>query len=178
MNPYAGLNKDRHNAEKEEEGRPEKDNDVFFDKKKGKLVVKDHPVTLKDQKQIKKAAGKTNEIEFDTPMDRTKFLKMKRVQNVGKDRFDDDDVDYDRKTKRKTDQGSETVQRGKRRETHIVKFSGDEYKNKVGKGDKLVTGKYEPFSYIQLNPKTTSHKRRTETIKLFEGVMHPEKKHK
>jgi hypothetical protein len=174
--------KSSHNQQKEDEEKPEKVNDVFFDKKKGKLVVKDNPVTLRDQKQIKKPSQqKSNDFEFDAPMDRNKFLKMKRVNNVAKDKFDDDDVDYDKvkKAKRKLDDNhSEMVNRGKRRETHILKFSGDEYKNKVGKGDKLVSGKYEPFAYIQLNPKTTSQRRRTDALKLFEGVMHPEKKNK
>lgn len=182
VNPYASINREKSSQLREEQEQPEKVNDVFFDKKKGKLVVKDIPVTLKDQKQIKKPSQqKSNDFEIDAPMDRNKFLKMKRVNNVAKDKFDDDDKDYDliKKSKRKLDDNkSEVVNRGKRRETHILKFSGDEYKNKVGKGDKLVSGKYEPFAYIQLNPKTTSQRRRTDALKLFEGVMHPEKKNK
>ncbi len=186
VNPYASVtNKEKHTAELRME--KEKDSDVFFDRKKGKLVVKDHPVTLKDSLGGKKthkpdttATAATINNDFNAPMDKNKFLKQKRVQNVARDRFDDDeDNEMTGRAKRKITHSKEkTLERGKRRETHIVKFSGDEYKNKAGKGDKLMSGKYEPFAYIQLNPKTTSHKRRTESLKLFEGVMHPEKKNK
>lgn len=37
---------------------------------------------------------------------------------------------------------------------HIVKYSADSYKSKKGQGDVLKEGKYEPFAYIKLNPKT------------------------
>ncbi len=36
---------------------------------------------------------------------------------------------------------------------HIIKYSGDEYKSKKGKGDVLIKGKADPFAYIQLNHK-------------------------
>jgi len=175
VNPYAitAVKEEKKLDEAEENVK-----DVFFDKKKGKLIVKDNPVTLRDGRATKKGEGK---VEEEAPMDRNKFLKMKRVQNVGKDKYEEHDSgdELNRGKKRKINEKDEkTVTRGKTKETHIVKFSGDEYKNKSGKGDKLVSGKYEPFAYIQLNPKTTSFKRRTDTVKLFQGIMHPEKKKK
>jgi len=54
---------------------------------------------------------------------------------------------------------------------HIIKYSGDEYKSKKGKGDVLVKGKADPFAYIQLNPKTTSKKNRKEGLKTFKAMM-------
>jgi hypothetical protein len=159
----------------------EKDQDVFFDRKKNKLIIKDNPVTLKDSQGGKKTPKPENYLNNEVmSIDKNKFLKQKRVHNVARDKFDDDDDEMDRRVKRKISNSKEKVDvRGKnKREGHIVKFSGEEYKNKAGKGDKLVQGKYEPFAYIQLNPKTTSHKRRGETLKLFNGVMHPEKKNK
>ena len=55
--------------------------------------------------------------------------------------------------------------------THIVKFSGEEYQSRGGKGDKLLQGKYEPFAYIQLNPKAISKKTRKDNIEIFEKLM-------
>jgi hypothetical protein len=40
-------------------------------------------------------------------------------------------------------------------EGHIMKFSGLDYKSKEGAGDELKKGKYEPFAYIQLNPRVS-----------------------
>lgn len=54
---------------------------------------------------------------------------------------------------------------------HIIKYSGEEYKSKRGKGDVLLKGKAEPFAYIQLNPKTTSRKNRKEGLKTFKNMM-------
>ncbi len=147
---------------------------MYFDRKRGKLIVKDNPVTLRDSQPTKKVEKKIEE-EFEAPIDKNKFLKKKRVQNVQRDRDEQGESDDEQERRgKKSYQNNEG--KVKRKETHIVKFSGDEYKNKSGKGDKLVSGKYEPFAYIQLNPKTTSHKRRDDTVKLFEGIMHPQKK--
>lgn len=54
---------------------------------------------------------------------------------------------------------------------HIIKYSGEEYKSKKGKGDVLIKGKADPFAYIQLNPKTTSRKNRKEGLKTFKNIM-------
>jgi len=59
--------------------------------------------------------------------------------------------------------------------THFVKFSGEEYKSKKGKGDIIKEGKYEPFAYIKLNPKATQNKNKKNYIKLFEKIMNPSK---
>ena len=59
----------------------------------------------------------------------------------------------------------------KKEQTHYVKYSGDEYKNKKGKGDKLIKGQYEPFAYIQLNPKSLNAKGERENIKIFNKLM-------
>ena len=82
----------------------------------------------------------------------------------------------DKRVKRKISHSKYKTELKKSKESHFVKFTGDEYKNKSGKGDKIISGKYEPFAYIQLNPKTTSYKRRDDTVKLFQNIMHPNKK--
>ena len=79
-------------------------------------------------------------------------------------------------SKRKITNEKSQIDRRRNRETHIVKFSGEEYKNKAGKGDKLITGKYEPFAYIQLNPKSTATRNRKDALDVFKSIMHPEKK--
>ena len=55
--------------------------------------------------------------------------------------------------------------------SHYVKYSGDEYKSKKGKGDKIIQGKYEPFAYIQLNPKSLNNKGDRENAKIWADLM-------
>ena len=55
--------------------------------------------------------------------------------------------------------------------SHYVKYSGDEYKSKKAKGDKIIQGKYEPFAYIQLNPKSLNNKGERENAKIWENLM-------
>lgn len=59
---------------------------------------------------------------------------------------------------------------------HIVKFSASAYKSQKGQGDTLKAGKYEPFAYIQLNPKMLNKRNKTKAIKSFEGVVSHGKK--
>jgi hypothetical protein len=40
----------------------------------------------------------------------------------------------------------------------------------------LKAGKYEPFAYIQLNPKMLNKRNKTKAIKSFEGVVSHGKK--
>lgn len=172
VNPYAKENI----KQKPEKGKKDEDDDVVFDKKKGKIIVKN--VT-----QTNVVRNKQPVVSQDKPVEEVKkvdkLLSKKRVHNVGKDRDEVDDDDYMGKKvkmgKRKIDDNkSDKVvsnRRGKNKETHMVKFSGDEYKNKAGKGDKLLQGKYEPFAYIQLNPKSTSKKGRKDAVDVFKNIM-------
>jgi len=57
-----------------------------------------------------------------------------------------------------------------------VKYSGSAYKSGKGEGDTLKAGKYEPFAYIQLNPKMLNKRNKTKAIKSFEGVVSHGKK--
>jgi hypothetical protein len=59
---------------------------------------------------------------------------------------------------------------------HIVKYSGSAYKSGKGEGDTLKAGKYEPFAYIQLNPKMLNKRNKTKAIKSFEGIVSHGKK--
>ena len=61
-------------------------------------------------------------------------------------------------------------------EGHIVKYSASAYKSQKGQGDTLKAGKYEPFAYIQLNPKMLNKRNKTKAIKSFEGVVSHGKK--
>jgi hypothetical protein len=61
-------------------------------------------------------------------------------------------------------------------EGHIVKYSASAYKSEKGHGDTLKAGKYEPFAYIQLNPKMLNKRNKTKAIKSFEGVVSHGKK--
>lgn len=95
-----------------------------------------------------------------------KMLNKKRVKNVMRDTNDEsDEDDYARKKPRS---GAKLE---KSKKTHVVKFSGEEYASKGGKGDKLLQGKYEPFAYIQLNPKAISKKKKKDNLEVFENLM-------
>ena len=59
---------------------------------------------------------------------------------------------------------------------HIVKYSGSAYKSAKGEGDTLRAGKYEPFAYIQLNPKMLNKRNKAKAIKSFENVVSHGKK--
>lgn len=181
MNSQANKEKNKEAAEKEK--------DVFYDKKKGKLIVKDLLGGKKSNPKPKlvPGPGEKNNL-FTAPMDKDeRLLNKKRVQNVLKDEDDSDEEDNRitnrnmKVSKRKITHSKEKVSvsskpdKFKKKSSHFLKFSGDEYQNKAGKGDKLLQGKYDPFAYIQLNPKATSIKTRKENLKLFENVMHPEK---
>ncbi len=96
-----------------------------------------------------------------------KMLNKKRIKNVMRDTYDESDDEKDRKINKSRNE--KTTKKAKN--THIVKFTGDEYKNKSGKGDNLLQGKYEPFAYIQLNPKAISKKKKKDNIEIFEKIM-------
>ena len=96
-----------------------------------------------------------------------KMLNKKRGKNVMRDGHDESDEEKDRKnSKSRNDKSGKKV-----KNNHIVKFSGAEYKNKEGKGDNIIQGKYEPFAYIQLNPKAISKKKKKDNIEVFEKLM-------
>lgn len=57
-----------------------------------------------------------------------------------------------------------------------MKYSASAYKSTKGAGDTLKAGKYEPFAYIQLNPKMLNKRNKTKAIKSFEGVVSHGKK--
>ena len=196
MNPYAGQLKSEY--EKKSQGKidfDEKENDVFFDKKKGKLIIKDLEKKSNKKTHLIGAKNLTDKpddalninIKFQesisTSRNSKNLLNNKRVKNVRNDKDELSDDENKRTMKRKIDQNEEVIVKSsknyiKSKDSHVVKFSGDEYKNKTAGGDKLLQGKYEPFSYIQLNPKSTSKKGRKEAMKVFEGVMNSDKKHK
>jgi ribosomal RNA-processing protein 12 len=137
VNPYAATPTKNLLETKEnkinKKDTTETEEDVYFDSKKGKLVIGEN----KSKKQDKKE----------------KFNK-KRPRSPG------DEKDKTNVKKLKDNQSG-----------HIIKYSGDEYKSKKGKGDILVKGKADPFAYIQLNPKTTSRKNRKDGLNTFKSIM-------
>ena len=54
---------------------------------------------------------------------------------------------------------------------HIEKFSGDAFKSTKGKGDVIKAGKYEPFSYVQLNPRLLNRRNRSKAVASFKKVV-------
>jgi len=149
----------------------EKDNDVYFDKKKGKLIIKNAEEKTFIQKKRVKNEDTTNNKDNDS------------------DNEDNKEVSYPTK-KRKIQEKDGNIRpvavtrpyvtsRDKEEkpsiQSHIIKFSGKEYSGKGGRGDLLLKNKPDPFAYIQLNPKANSKKRRNKSVKVFEQVMRPNK---
>jgi len=144
------------------------EDDVFFNYKTNKIEVKD----LEDESKLSKKPK-----IFETPISNKlgllqkeetpnkKMLNKKRVKNVMRDANEESDEDDYAKSRNKNNKFD------KPKKTHVIKFSGEEYANKGGKGDKLLQGKYEPFAYIQLNPKAISKKKRKDNLEVFENLM-------
>jgi len=119
-------------------------------KKKGKLIWKEAKIKEKERRMV-------NENDIIN-------------ENVkGKRKRSEDDSDEELTIKKQKISNKNTG-------GHIIKYSGEEYKSKHGKGDILIKGKAEPFAYIQLNTKTTSKKYRKEGLKTFKNIMKKEGK--
>lgn len=148
---------------------------MLFNLKTNKIVVKDAEEDSKKAKKPSSAFDKMENItnnksgflnKEESGAGNRKMLNKKRVKNVMRDNVEEsDDDDHYKKGKRNASQV------GKTKKTHVVKFSGEEYAGKGGKGDKLLKGKYEPFAYIQLNPKAISKKKRKDNLEVFENLM-------
>ena len=113
-------------------------------------------------------------------------MKNKKVANVMKEDLLDlnndnsDDDDENTKNRRKKISEKEykkistphtAVDSHGKKTSHYVKYSGEEYKSKKGKGDKIIQGKYDPFAYIQLNPKSLNSKGERENAKIWADLM-------
>lgn len=143
--------------------------------KTNKIEVKDIEEDQKKQIKAKKQTlfeplNSTNKLGMLHKEDTQsrKMLNKKRVKNVMRDGNDESDEEVNHKKKPR----SNNSKFEKPKKSHVVKFSGEEYAaNKGGKGDKLLQGKYEPFAYIQLNPKAISRKKRKDNLEVFENLM-------
>ena len=167
------INKENKNKEK-------KIKDVSYDINKGKLIIKDIEKEIELKKLNKK---KLNNNLFEGN------LLGKKIKNIHKDNLnllnkninddEDDEIDeMNKKTKKRKINNKDNKiiynnnnNNNKKISTHYVKYSGNEYKNKKGKGDKIIKGEFEPFAYIQLNPKSLNNKGEKGNIKIFENLM-------
>ena len=201
VNPFASGNNTKYdeqliNKEKKENKddtnnkKDEKDKDVIYDTKKGKFIIKDLEREIEIAKLNKKRKRQMREtdknLEYqNAELKRQALLKGKRNKNIMKedmfdlknDVSDDDDENIKTKKKKITEKEEKKIKietmvdsHGKKT-SHYVKYSGDEYKSKKGKGDKIIHGKYEPFAYIQLNPKSLNNKGERENAKIWENLM-------
>ena len=178
INPFVSNNDNKNNENDKNEKNKVKD--VVYDINKGKIVVKDLEKEIeiaKLKKKKKRDLGQEINLQEEK---KAQYLKKKRVQNVQKDNDldeikDEDDDNQNKKNKKIKVNENESIKvnkyKKKKEQTHYVKYSGEEYKNKKGKGDKLIKGQYEPFAYIQLNPKSLNTKGERENIKIFNKLM-------
>ena len=196
VNPFASGNNMKYdeqklNKEKKEENKKkdEKEKDVIYDTKQGKFIIKDLEKEIEISKLNKKRKRKANEekeknLEYqNNELEKQALMKGKKVKNAMKDNdLDDlnkDDVDEDENMKTRKKKISEkeykkiqtAVDSHGKKTSHYVKYSGEEYKSKKGKGDKIIQGKYEPFAYIQLNPKSLNSKGERENAKIWADLM-------
>ena len=112
------------------------------------------------------------------------IMKGKKIKNIMKEdlydlKKEESDEDENAKTKKKKISEKEEkkikiktmIDSHGKKTSHYVKYSGEEYKSKKGKGDKIIQGKYEPFAYIQLNPKSLNNKGERENAKIWADLM-------
>ena len=176
VNPFASGNNTKYdeqkiNKDKKEEKnnkKDEKDKDVTYDTKQGKFIIKDLEKEIEtsklNKKRKRKEDEKAKELEYQNQeLKKQALLKGKKVANIMKDDIldlnnDNSDDEEDMKNNRRK------------------KISEKEYKSKKGKGDKIIQGKYEPFAYIQLNPKSLNSKGERENAKIWSELMKNENK--
>ena len=196
VNPFASGNNMKYdeqklNKEKKEEGKKkdDKEKDVIYDTKQGKFIIKDLEKEIELSKLNKKRKRKALEekekdLEYqNNELEKQAVMKGKKVRNAMKDDDLDDlnkndlDEDENKKTAKKKISEKEykkiqtAVDSHGKKTSHYVKYSGEEYKSKKGKGDKIIQGKYEPFAYIQLNPKSLNSKGERENAKIWADLM-------
>ena len=199
VNPFASGNNIKYDEQKinrekkEEKNKKElKEKDVLYDAKQGKFIIKDLEKEIEISKLSKKRKRqakleKEKELEYqDKELEKQAAMKGKKVKNIMKDDLYDlkkDDSDEDdenvKKSRKKISEKEykkiSTPQTGVdshgKKTSHYVKYSGEEYKSKKGKGDKIIQGKYDPFAYIQLNPKSLNSKGERENAKIWANLM-------
>ena len=197
VNPFASGNNMKYdeqklNKEKKEEKnkKEDKEKDVLYDTKKGKFIIKDLEKEIELSKLNKKRKRKEKEerekaLEYQNQeLEKQAKMKGKKNKNIMKDdlydlKKDDDDLEEDENKQKKRKKISEkeykkmstAVDSHGKKTSHYVKYSGEEYKSKRGKGDKIINGKYEPFAYIQLNPKSLNSKGERENAKIWTDLM-------
>ena len=202
VNPFASGNNMKYDEQKfnkdkiEEKNnkKKEKDKDVIYDTKKGKFIIKDLEKEIEIAKLNKKRKRKAKEelekdLEYQNKeMEKQAAMKGKKNTNIMKDDLYDlnkDDSDDDENTKnnrrkkiseKEYKKMSTAIDSHGKKTSHYVKYSGEEYKSKKGKGDKIIQGKYEPFAYIQLNPKSLNSKGERENAKIWADLMKNENK--
>ena len=184
------INKEQKQKEKNKNKSKEKDKDkdVVYDTKKGKFIIKDLEKEIEISKLNKKRKRQMKEKEKNLEyqkeeLEKQAAFKGKKVKNIMKEdlydlKKEESDDDEDKKTTKKkkiSEKESKNIKtmvdsHGKKT-SHYVKYSGVEYKSKKGKGDKMIQGKYEPFAYIQLNPKSLNNKGDRENSKIWADLM-------
>lgn len=159
--------------------------DIVLIKETGKFLIKDFEAE-KEQKKLSKQlkrtrldAGIQTSSESDTDSDdapansvkdKLKELKKKKASGEPTEKRNQPTYGGDSTMKNKR-QKKDAVGEG-----HIVKYSANAYKSEKGQGDVLKAGKYEPFAYIQLNPKMLNKRNKSKAVKSFEGVVSSGKK--
>ncbi len=178
VNPFVNNNNNKNKENKNKENK-NKIKDVSYDINKGKLIIKDIEKEIELKKLNKKKLNNENNLVEGN-------LLGKKIKNIHKDNLnllnknindeDDETEEINKKSKKRKINNKDNKiiynnNNNKKISTHYVKYSGNEYKNKKGKGDKIIKGEFEPFAYIQLNPKSLNNKGEKGNIKIFENLM-------
>ena len=179
VNPFVNNNNNNKNKENKNKENKNKIKDVSYDINKGKLIIKDIEKEIELKKLNKKKLNNENNLVEGN-------LLGKKIKNIHKDNLnllnknindeDDETEEINKKSKKRKINNKDNKiiynnNNNKKISTHYVKYSGNEYKNKKGKGDKIIKGEFEPFAYIQLNPKSLNNKGEKGNIKIFENLM-------
>ena len=197
VNPFASGNNEKYdeqkiNKEKKEEKnkKEEKEKDVIYDTKQGKFIIKDlekeiEISKLKKKRKRQEKDEKDKDLEYQNKeLEKQALMKGKKNKNIMKDDLFDINRDESDEEENKINRKKKTSEKENKKNTlktmidshgkktsHYVKYSGEEYKSKKGKGDKMIHGKYEPFAYIQLNPKSLNSKGERENAKIWSDLM-------
>ena len=156
------------------------EDDLFYEKKSRKFVVKD---ALKNERQVtqaqkRKREERDNYLNQMLPKEVRHMIEIEeKAKNMHKrKKVKEGDMDIDDFVPMKY--LNKTKQKDKTKEGHFIKQSGASFRGKGSKSDVLKSGQYEPYAFIKLNPKMMNKRYRDKAVKSFETVVEKKKTNK
>ena len=171
-------------GEDDENMQEMQDEDVYYVKESGKMVVKDAELEerkRREKKDSRKKKGYGSDSDTDSDDEVIKKGSASQLRRMLKDRKHESSSLLKRSAaskgikKDKSPYQLAKMQQAQKSKVlnagHIEKHSADAYRSAKGKGDVIKAGKYEPFSYVQLNPRLLNRRNRQKAVASFQKIV-------